>query len=465
MVRQLCYVLWLALVGEACAAQLTARLDAQESRLGEAVLLQVEARGKQPSLEGLELAPLAADFEVSNVTRSSETDRARLEATLYPLRAGVLTVPAFTAHGSRSKPLALTVREDPELSVTARFAPEVIHERQHSILLITVRDKADRQWTLPARLEAPGLLLRPLGERQFEEGAGPDRVSVRELRWAVLGLKAGHRALTPPPLDGYQLGRRLRMPLPTAPLEVRPLPAYLPVSVPVGKPGFAVAPLPKQAQVGSALLWVLRIASPGFTPDAARALLRLPEGGQGGVRFYPASFHQEQSEQGLSVLRVEIPMLFTRAGTARLPGLSLPYFDPATQRMEALRLGATDIEVDDPFWRRAAGVAAVAALLFATGFLLYRGRVLWERRQARRAALQQVAQAATTGTLLRAVCDYAAAPRPATLRQWLDRHPSRPDLRMLVDEMEAAHFGTPANADLAAIRQRWLAALRSLRLT
>lgn len=464
MVRAAVTVL-LVLAAHSGAAQLLARLDVRESRLGEPVVLHVEAHGRNVSLDEAELPDLSADFEVFSITRSSDANRSQLEATLYPLHTGVLQVPAIAAAGARSAALTLRVTEDPDLTLDAKFVPDRMFERQASVLLIAIRDKADRQWSPPAQLQAPGLLLRPLGERQYEEGTGPQHVNVRELRWEVLGLKGDHYALKLPMLDAYQLGRRLRVPLPVAPLEVRALPAYLPVTVPVGKPALSVEPLPTRARVGMAQLWVLRIASPGFTPDAARALLRLPEGGHDGVRFYPASFHQESSKQGAPALRIEIPIVFTRAGTVRLPALSLPYFDPVTQRMEALPLAAARIEVSDPFWRRVAGVAGVVLLLLITGFGLYWGRALWERRQARRAALRRVAQATTTGALVQSVRAYALAPHPHTLRQWLARRPNRPDLQSLVEDLERVHFGAASNTDLAAVKQRWLAALGGQRLT
>lgn len=465
MVKAELAVLLLSVTCAGHAAQLRAWIDTQTSRLGEPVTLHIEARGRNASLEEVTLADLAADFEVFSITRSGGEQGVQLEATLYPLRSGVLQIPAFAAAGAKSRPLSLTVSEDPDLTLDARFVPDSIFERQGSTLTLTLRDKADRPWLPPTRLQAPGLLLRPLGERQFQDGSGPERVNVRELRWEALGLRAGHHALRLPMLDAYQLGRRLRVPLPVAPLEVRALPAYLPVAVPVGRPAVSVAPLPATGQVGQAVLWGWRIAAPGFTADAARALLHLPVGERAGLRFYPADIREEKSEQGTTLLRVEIPVLLTRAGRARLPALSLPYFDPATQRVEALPLPAAGIEVTDPFWRRLAGLAGFVVLLGATGFGLYWGRTSWERRQARRAALQRVAQAETPAALVHAVCAFGRPPWPPTLRQWLARQPSRADLDALVEALERLQFGRVEGADLAAIRQRWLAALNRLPLT
>lgn len=465
MVRGL-VVLFLALAAFAGqAAQLAARLDRQTTRLGEAVTLHLELRGPGASLADVDLAALGADFEVFNVTRSGTEHGAQLEATLYPRASGVLQVPAFTVGGARSRPLTLTVSDDPDLTVDVRFVPDSLFERQGSTLTVTLRDRADRPWTTAAALQAPGLLLRPLGERQFEEGGGPERVTVRELRWAVLALKADHHVLRLPMLETHQLGRRLRMPLPAAALDVRALPTYLPVAVPVGRPQLAMAPLPATAQVGQAMLWVWWVAAPGFSADAARALLVLPRGEREGLRFYPAGFREETSQEGVPRLRVEVPLQATRSGVARLPALSLPYFDPATQRVEALVLPAARIDIVDPLWRRLAGVAAVIALLVSLGFALYHGRRRWERHRARRAALERIARASTPAELAQAVRSHSLPPAPPTLRRWLARQPPAAGLDALVEALEGARFGPAPMADLAACRRRWIAALKRLPLT
>lgn len=466
MVRRCVFLLLLLLALPLHAGQFSAKLDRSEGRLGEPVLLQLELRGNDASLDELDLGALALDFEVFSITRSAEARLARLEATLYPLRSGALTITALTVAGNTSKAIHFMAQDDPDLSLQASFTPDKLFERQRSVLLLSIRDKADRQWTAPTRLDVPGLLLRPLGEKQFEQGEGEARVNVRELRWEVLGLKPGHYPLQLPLLDGYQLGRRLRMPLPVAPLEVQALPGYLPVAVPVGKPDVMVDLPAREAQVGRPLLWVLRIAAPGFTPDAARTLLHLPQGEQHGLRFYPASIQTDITEPETPALRIEIPVLPLRSGLARIPTLNLPYFDPRSQRIEQVPIPGIEFDPVNPFWQKLRHIGLFVASLMACGFLLYQGRLRWEAQAARRAARQGIAQAANAGELLHAVCAHARAPQPITLRQWLQRQAWQDQFEQLVEALEQARFGSePEAADLNALKQSWLAALKGCPLS
>lgn len=472
MVRQA--VLW-SLLWASCAAfggQLTATLDHRESLLGEPLLLRVEARG-EATLEKMDLSPLASDFEIFAVTHTSQGEgksaRSRLEATLYPLREGTLRIPPLNIGQTVSKALQLEVRADPDLTLQARLTPNTLHERQQATLVVDIRDHADRQWARPGQLEVPGLLLRPLAEMQREEGEGPDRITVREFRWSILALKADHYTVKLPMLDTYRLGTRLRLPPPSAALEVRALPSYLPVAVPIGKPvleaSVETSVAASRAVVGQPFRWSLRIRADGVTADGLRQLLRLPQGEQDGLRFYPAEYALEEDKTtGMNTLTVAVPVSPLRAGQVPLPALTLPYFDPQTQRMEQARVAATSLAVSDPFWQRVAIAAASLLGLIVAGVALRAGHGAWQRRRTLQAALAKIAQAADAPALAQAVCRFSSAPYPATLRQWLARVPERRPLPALVDELEQACFATQPGPGLPALKQRWLAALKGQRI-
>lgn len=468
MVRRTIFLALLLATCSALAGQLTATLDRRESTLGEPLLLRLEARG-DTTLEDMDLSHLSDSFEVFATTRASSGEgkalRSRLEATLYPLREGSLTIPSLTAGGLVSKPVKVEVKADADLGLQVRFAQAELHERQQTVLVVEIRDKADRQWSRPSRLDIPGLALRPLPETQHEEG-GPDRVIVREFRWAVLALKADHYAAKLPMLEAYRLGTRLRLPLPSAVLSVSALPTYLPVAVPVGKPLLEINGVPRQATVGEPFQWTLRITADGATAEGLQQLLRLPQGEQDGLRFYAAQYAvDEDKTAGRDTLEVVVPVLPTRAGQPHLPALVLPWFDPQTQRMEQVRVGATAVVTSDPFWRRMALVAGGLAAAIAAAFALWQGRRAWQRHRVRQAALQRVAQAENAPELARAVCGFPRVPHPATLRQWLAMSPARQSCVPLVEELEQACFGPQPGHDLQVLKQRWLAALNRLRIT
>jgi len=473
MVRRLALLGLLLASCPALAAQLTATLDRRESILGEPLLLHLEARG-ETTLEGMDLSVLGGDFEVLAVTQGSEGQgkaaRSRLEATLYPRRDGTLRIPPLVAGRSVSKPIEVAVKPDPDITLHTRFAQAELHERQQTLLIVEIRDRADRQWMRPSRPEIPGLLLRSLPESQREEteetADGPRRTSVREFRWVALALKADHYAAKLPMLDAYRLGTRLRLPLPVAVLDVHALPAYLPVAVPVGKPLLETRGVPRQASVGEPFQWIVRVAADGITVEGMKQLLRLPEGEREGLRFYAAqAVVEEDKSTGRDTLEFVVPVLPTRAGAPRLPEVTLPYFDPRTQRLEQVRVDGIAVPVSDPFRRRLALVGGALAAALGAGFAWWRGRRVWQRRRQRTAALLRVAQAGSAPDLAQAVCRFSAVPHPATLRQWLARLPDRQAWAQLVEELEQARFGAGPAGEMEPLKRRWLAALERRPLT
>ena len=95
MVRLL--IVWTLLAcGVAHAAALTARLDKSAVALGEAITLTLQSR--ETPLDTLDTALLDDAFEVFSRMRSQGADGDTLVLTLYPRRAGLLSVPALEVH-------------------------------------------------------------------------------------------------------------------------------------------------------------------------------------------------------------------------------------------------------------------------------------------------------------------------------------------------------------------------------
>ena len=96
MVKLLWVILMWFGIGAAHAA-LDVKLDKNQSQLGEPLLLQINSSA---DLNGLDLSPITQSFDIASQTLNRATTQGReqflLEATLYPLRSGKLTVPKLT---------------------------------------------------------------------------------------------------------------------------------------------------------------------------------------------------------------------------------------------------------------------------------------------------------------------------------------------------------------------------------
>ena len=144
MVKSVIITLLLTLaVSPATAARLAASLDRKAATLGEPIQLRIVGN---TDLGPLDLAPLKRDFEVFSSAVSGGTQSGKvqsvLDATLYPLRAGKLTVPALVLGTARSQPLKLEV-QPAKVSLRAWVSPETPMTREPTTLHLEIRDEGD----------------------------------------------------------------------------------------------------------------------------------------------------------------------------------------------------------------------------------------------------------------------------------------------------------------------------------
>ncbi len=465
------------------AFALSVHADRRELALGQALTLEVRAQGAGPSLDAIGLDALKGDFEVygasaatSSRVRSGRTQTERtLTLTLYPLRPGRLRLPALSLGGQSSRPIEIRVLPAgpgvPRVSFKVGLDPAAPLVRQAATLHLDVYDDGSLQWSPPDLPETPGLHLRRLGEEQREEILDGASYTVHRYRWEVMPLQDGKLELAFPTLDATKFGAHLRYRVPPFSFSARPLPAYLPVYVPVGRPSLTAAPLPARLVVDRPIEWVLTVRAAGLSREGLARLLS-PAAAGNGLRFYPPLVSRlDPVPQTLpqQVWRVAFPLRPVRSGVVRLPEVSLPYYDPAAGRVEAVTFAGPSLEVVDPLWRGIRIAAGVAAGLLLAAGLGYRLRARLRRALARRAALGRVARADSPqalGTALRAFDPAGGAPC-ATLGQWLRRMEGRrgADARLggLVTALEAARFapGGPGES-LAGLKRQAAAALKGL---
>lgn len=472
--------LWLVAAMLQPAFALSARADRHELALGQALTLELRAAGAGPSLDAVRLDALKGDFEVFRASAATssrlregrvETERS-LTLTLYPLRSGRLRVPALSLDGRSSRPFEIRVLPAgpgvPRVSFRLGLEPAAPNVRQAAVLELDIYDDGSLQWSAPDLSNTPGLLVRRLEDEQRRETLDGASVSTHRYRWAILPLQAGRQALALPMLDATKFGVHLRYRAPPFAFSARPLPAYLPSYLPVGRPSLTARPLPTRLVVGRPVEWALTVRTAGLSREGLVRLLS-PQDASADLRFYPPRVSRAdpvpQASPG-QVWRVAFPIRPLRAGAVRLPRLSLPYYDPAAGRVEAVTLAGPLLEVADPVGRAIRLAAAAGAGLLLVAVLGYRLRPRWRRAWARRSALGRIARADSPWGVRAALLAFdpdGGAPC-VTLGQWLRRLGGGQDrgLRELATALEAACFAPGPALPLAELKRRAAAALKKL---
>lgn len=450
MVKSLIIALLLTLAGTpAAAARLSAALDKKATTFGEPVQLRVVGN---TDLGPLDLAPLKKDFEVFSSAVSGGTQSGKvqsvLDATLYPLRAGKLTLPALVLGSARSQPLKLEV-QPAKVSLRAWVSPETPMTREPATLHLEIRDEGDLTWNAPTQIDAPNVHLGAQAESTREALHDGAPVRLREYRWPLLALKSGSTSVTFPILDAYKFGQRLRYLVTAVTFRALPAPAYLPIYLPVGQPKVRAAPLPQEIFLGRPASRVLDIIAPGLSAEGAQKSLQFDP--PRGMRLYAPSVAPVKID-GQEGLRVTLSFVAEESDVSAFPSIKLPYFDPKTQRIETLTIPATRLTVRDPLREK---LYAGGLILLAVLCLAWLGIKAWPqlmRLRAKRAWLARL-DAASDVTTLYQVLTRDAPWRANTLRQSTQKLSA--DMQ-LTNSLERLRFGAGApEVSFVELKSAW----------
>lgn len=494
MVKVLCMLLVLSTPAWARAEPaFSVKTDKTASVLGEPLQLEIKAldvhepRDVHEPLGSLNLDKLKAQFNVYGVSSNVQTQRKKgrtvsnetMTLVLYPLQAGRLTLPVFSYRGHSSKAIAIEVAESGKQTGAVKFKTAVdvarLHVRQAGTVSLEIYDEGGLQWSAPRELVVQGAHVEKLADSQREESIEGTRYTVHRYAWILMPLREGPLTLAFPLLDAMKLGTRLRYAVSPLLLYAAAVPAYLPVHVPIGKPALAAEPLPQHIALQRPLNWVLKVQGAGLSAEGL-AKLFAPVHDTAALLFYPPQITPDTTERPLSAVQhwlVTIPLLPLRAGTLQLPEINLPYYDVEKERLDAVLLPASALEVINPLWHSLLMSVLLLVGVLAVIAVVYLLHCQWRRWRQKRKILKAVASAASVAELQQRLLGYglqADEARPLTLQQWLlhmqQRYRPSSALQELVQQVLLAQYAAgvsePEVATLAQHAARILAKLQPL---
>lgn len=392
-------------------AMLEVKTDKIQSQLGEAIVLQIKSA---EDLSGLDLSPLTKNFELASQTLNQSVRQGRqdyfLEATLYPLRSGIVNIPSLALDTQRTR--ALSVRIAPaNVSIRAWFPSRMPMAREATMLYLEIRDDGSVNWDTPIQIDAPYTVIRTLPESTREETRDGIKQNVHLFRWRILPLKEGSITVNFGMLDAHRYAQRLRFPIGNVSLNVRSTPAYLPLNLPIGRPYIRMDPRAQYLNANKLQSWNTFIHAPGLSAEGLQSLLQF--GKSDGIVFYPPSITPVVLGND-EYLRLSLSYRVDRSARA-FPEIRLPYFDLDTQRIEALTLPASPLYVRDLAHEQvlAWGVAIITlSLVTMVSWISWR---YWRRRETKHKWITQIDAAQTPAELYAQLTKYSPW-RARTLR-------------------------------------------------
>lgn len=439
-------VLWLAVLLLAAPVLHGAGLRVEAAKaaleLGRPLPVTVTFQGAEdPGF--VDYQPWREDFFVEPRDRVVERGAAGVRVTeqvrAYPRRSGRLKLHALRHGGALSRPVAVTVTPPVHdgVDATPRVAPlpAAAWEGEAVDLTVTVPLLHPRNEVTAGELELPGFTVHALPPIKRQGGGHGEVV----LRWRLFGNDAGLHMLELPAI--VQRGKgRWRFHPPLATLEVRPLPAYLPASVPVG----ALTVTGARVEAAGGPRWRVSVASPGRLPAEVWGLRRrLAELGRTTVAAVTVATRTGAEAAMVQVYEVAVPRWSWDLGAGSQ--VTVPYFHPqrgalveATIQLPAVwRL---------PSWARGLVLAAVAVAVAGAAWRA-RGVV---RRWRHRRRLRRALGAAADPHVLRRLLLSAAGRR--TLASWAEAA-GGDDAEDVARRLNAACFSPRGHERAEALRR------------
>lgn len=450
----------LAFAAQAVAATaLQIKAARHQLELGQPIWLTLTSDQTAVSLASLDFSPWrhqvvlprAYDVNLANDDRMQV-----LRLRVYPLHTGRLILPGLHFLQEITPDLRFTIApaRDANTQMPMHFMYQVstLQPWQQQQVVVSCHLTLPDQYAVFTQPTAKidGVQLLPMQVQKQEITQAGRKLTRYTLGWVMLPSRAGKLPVQLPPIQYVQDGvvtRRFYVP-PLA-LSVRPLPAWLPGTIPVGRVRLRHYRL-SQSWLSTAVLSQLHLqlrvdgVASALMPNYAR---QLRSGRQ--LQFYSAQEHTITTLNATGLhhdLHYTIPLVAKHIGLYRLPEIRLQYFDPDSGTLKTRRLAGQTVMIVNA-WLISLLLAVVVWLVIWQGRKLLRYSIrYWQRYRIYQLALRQLQQSNSLIAIRHAMQTMARAEGwhiNLSYLQWQARMQTRTALaeNLAITELNAADYG------------------------
>ena len=379
--RSVLPLLGLLLIVCGAQAQITVQTDARSIHETDSLEIQVQATGM--NLDAPDFSPIERDFEILSSRSNSQyrSVNGRVDAwtrwtlTAKPKRTGRLTIPALELDGHHSEPVRVTVKPldanvraalDALVFFELEVTPEPVYVQAQLLLVrrLFYADGAQLYGDMPAPPDIQDAIVESLGQARATTATREGRrYSVIEQRYAVFPERSGTITIPAAAVSGsvrlpreFDMRRRtgVRVQSEVLTIDVLPIPSGYPAAaawLPARRVELIEAwDAGPQIALGTPVERTLIVRAEGTVASIIPPLdVGLPDS----IRGYPAPpelrdslLGEGEGAEGLVGTRTESMSLVPGTpGPARLPPVSLTWFDTATEVVREARIGAHALQV------------------------------------------------------------------------------------------------------------------------
>lgn len=359
--RLLCALVLALCAAEASAQSLQCTLGPEPAILGHPLNWTVTARDLPHSLPTLTPPEFAPDWLLQGQQGASGSDakghrEQSSTLTLYPLRAGALTLPSVRA-GDRHCPaqtvnVADAAKGEAPLQWRTRLDPAQPARLQSVRVELQLIGGGNLVWQTPPARSAQAMLTPLANDTRTERIDGqPQQVQV--FAWNALPLQSGPVTVDFGLLRAHAFGQLRVYAPPPLRFTVEALPLWWPADRLVGRPQVQTLHASRVVQLGQTGAWRLRFAAPGLDrPQVLRVVQAWAAQTSGRLQIAGVDVRRSAAEDGPMAdgERWDVSVFFRplQAGALSPPPIRLDYFDPRSALPAELWHALPTVTVSDP---------------------------------------------------------------------------------------------------------------------
>ena len=380
-----------------------------------------------------------------------------LKFKLYPRYTGKTIIPSLNTNDIKTKEREIDVNIGETSKINISLTTQNPYERQQFILNVSIKsDDLSSHLSIREGFKINGFESTPLPFSRIKEKGG---TYTNKIGWALIALKSGEQELELPPVE-YSVSGVLRKQfyLPHHVINIKPLPSYVPPTLPIGEISLQSQP-PYAWLIHSDTLAYWEINVKGKVNNAYRlpAILRQIKSNSH-FQFLPANskhLFEISNSNLLSVTNHTIPFKALSSGFLKLPILNIQYFDPNTGEIKDISYETDRIFVLGLFWQIILGFLLIYLIYNLFNFIYRKAIKLKTSKEKRTKALENLQEkinATQIKASIRLIAEAEYWPNNMTISQWGNnwkkRYQVNDNFDDLIQKISSFLYGLETNFDL-----------------
>lgn len=474
----------LSVIASICnaAPQLMMFTDKVETEIGRPIRVELIGVALNSKLSVINLSALNKDFAVVTDYAIDDASDDRwpkqsiqiLKLKLYPRKTDSLTIPALFIDNSHNKPITITALAGEAAPPVLTLSTHKPYIRQQFVVRISVISN-----NVSARLSTnkddkiAGFESHPLVFKRTKLKDGRYRL---QTGWTLTALKTGSQSLELPAIDYSVSGvSRKQYFFPVSIIKIKPLPLYLPPTIPVGK--VSIHSSFDQATFLAAILstdslhyWNLTLKGNMSNSYRLPPVLRQikPNNKISFLAINSTRTVNALDDQLVSQVSHSIPFKALSSGLLSLPEIQLQYFDPASGKIKTILHQPHRLLVLNLFWKSVIVIMLLSLLAWLIFVIYKKAQKIKHSRLKYQQAISLLNEQKNTRAIREAIRLIASAEywvKNITLTQWCEmwsgKYKTGMDFKALCKALSDALYQSQSQHDVSKLSQQLILLLEN----